>query len=186
MKKNSKKSRQLQREKENRLEQEYAKAKASPDSRRGRRIHTCYHYSLGTEPYDCEWECSTDLSPRPWNKPDMGKQDGSWGILLTTIPVRHLKSAKFRGYMTSYVYSIFDTECKCSQCHKIFPIKTLEILKEMKELQIQRYKYRDRKNGLWANYEDKEIRGKIQELGKLIPPVRYRKLSPDDFIYVDE
>mgnify|MGYP000495899820 CR=1 FL=1 len=39
MKKNSKKSRQLQREKENRLEQEYAKAKASPDSRRGRRIH---------------------------------------------------------------------------------------------------------------------------------------------------
>ena len=56
----------------------------------------------------------------------------------------------------------------------------------MKELQIQRYKYRDLKNGLWANYEDKEIRGKIQELGKLIPPVRYRKLSPDDFIYVDE
>ena len=45
---------------------------------------------------------------------------------------------------------------------------------------------RDLDNGLWENYEDKEIRGKIEELEKQIPPVCYRKLSPVDFIYVDE
>ena len=56
----------------------------------------------------------------------------------------------------------------------------------MKELQAQRYKYRDLDNGLWENYEDKEIREKIEKLEKKIPSVRYRKLSPIDFIYVDE
>ena len=45
MKKDSKKSRKLQREKAERLSLESAKGKASPDSKRGRRIHTLPHYT---------------------------------------------------------------------------------------------------------------------------------------------
>lgn len=201
MQKDSKKSRKLQREKAERLTLESAKGKASPDSKRGRRIHTCPHYTLVPKAYDCEWEYTKDLSPYPWNTPTL---DGPlevprcMGVVLpgmnaiggtlihVEIPMLHLKYAKFRGVMNNYIRPISDTECQCSQCHKKFPIETMEILKEMKELQAQRYKYRDLDNGLWENYEDKEIREKIEELEKKIPPVRYRKLSPIDFIYVDE
>ena len=45
MKKDSKKSRKLQRERAERLAHKSAKGKASPDSKRGRRIHTCPHYT---------------------------------------------------------------------------------------------------------------------------------------------
>ncbi len=41
------------------------KGKASPDSKRGRRIHTCPHYTLVPKAYDCEWKYSKDLSPYP-------------------------------------------------------------------------------------------------------------------------
>ena len=200
MKKDSKKSRKLQRQKAERLAQESAKWKASPDSKRAQRIHTCPHYILGTKAYDCEWECSTDLSPYPWNRPtqeeSMEMPNGSEGAILGTnkigtlilseVPFPHLKYAKFRGVMNNYIHPISDTECQCSRCHKKFPIETMAIMEEMKELQAKRYKYRDLDNGLWENYEDKEIRGKIEELEKKIPPVCYRKLSPVDFIYVDE
>ena len=200
MKKDSKKSRKLQREKAERLALESAKGKASPDSKRGRKIHTCPHYTLVPKAYDCEWECSKELRPYPWNRPtqeeSMEMPNSSEGALLGTnkigtlilaeVPFPHLKYAKFRGVMNNYIRPISDTECQCSQCHKKFPIETMEILKEMKELQAQRYKYRDLDNGLWENYEDKEIREKIEELEKKSPPVRYRKLSPIDFIYVDE
>ena len=185
MKKDSKKSRKLQREKAERLALESAKGKASPDSNRGRKIHTCPHYTLGSKAYDCEWERSTKLDPRPWNNPT-GKDTPMLMINIYEFPMLHLKYAKFRGVMNNYIRPISDTECQCSQCQKKFPIETMEILKEMKELQAQRYKYRDLDNGLWENYEDKEIREKIEELEKKIPPVRYRKLSPIDFIYVDE
>lgn len=104
-------------------------------------------------------------------------------LIHAAIPAMHLKYAKFRGVMDNYIHPVSDTECQCFQCRKKFPIETMEILKEMKELQAQRYKYRDLDNGLWENYEDKEIRGKIEKLEKKIPPVRYRKLSPVDFIY---
>ena len=201
MKKDSKKSRKLEREKAERLAQESAKWKASPDSKRAQRIHTCPHYILGTKAYDCEWECSKDLSPYPWNRPTMegplkiprctgvefpGTNFIGGSLILAVIPAMHLKYAKFRGVINNYIRPISDTECQCSQCHKKFPIETMEILKEMKKLQAKRYKYRDLDNGLWGNYEDKEIREKIEELEKKIPPVRYRKLSPVDFIYVDE
>ena len=200
MKKDSKKSRKLQREKAERLALESAKGKALSDSKRGRKIHICPHYTLGHKAYDCEWECSKELRPYPWNRPtqeeSMEMPNSSEGALLGTnkigtlilaeVPFPHLKYAKFRGVMNNYIRPISDTECQCSQCHKKFPIETMEILKEMKELQAQRYKYRDLDNGLWENYEDKEIREKIEELEKKIPPVRYRKLSPIDFIYVDE
>lgn len=187
MKKNSKKARKIQREKDKRLAQESAKGKATPDSRRSRKIHTCPHYILGYKAYDYEWERSIKRNLRPWNNPTGEDEDTS--ILIMTIyefPRLHLKHAKFRGTMNNYIRPISATECQCSQCHKKFPIETMEILKEMKELQAQRYKYRDLDNGLWENYEDKEIREKIEELEKKIPPVRYRKLSPIDFIYVDE
>lgn len=71
MKKDSKKSRKLQREKAERLALESAKGKASPDSKRGRRIHTCPHYTLVPKAYDCEWKYSKDLSPYPWNTPTL-------------------------------------------------------------------------------------------------------------------
>ena len=201
MKKDSKKSRKLQREKAERLTLESAKGKASPDSKRGRRIHTCPHYTLVPKAYDCEWEYTKDLSPYPWNTPTLegplevprcmgvvlpGMNAIGGTLIHVEIPMLHLKYAKFRGVMNNYIRPISDTECQCSQCHKKFPIETMEILKEMKELQAQRYKYRDLDNGLWENYEDQEIREKIEELEKKIPPVRYRKLSPIDFIYVDE
>lgn len=200
MKKDSKKSRKLQREKAERLALESVKGKTSPDSKRGRRIYTCPHYTLGYKTYDCEWECSKALRPYPWNRPmqeeAMETPNGLEGafpgidkigtLISAEVPFPHLKYAKFRGVMNNYIRPISDIECQCSQCHKKFPIETMEILKEMKELQAQRYKYRDLDNGLWENYEDKEIRGKIEELEKKIPPVRYRKLSPIDFIYVDE
>ena len=179
MKKDSKKSRKLQREKAERLALESAKGKASPDSKRGRRIHTCPHYTLVPKAYDCEWKYSKDLSPYPWNTPTLdgplevprcigvvlpGMNAIGGTLIHVEIPMLHLKYAKFRGVMNNYIRPISDTECQCSQCQKKFPIETMEILKEMKELQVQRYKYRDLDNGLWENYEDKEIREKIEEL----------------------
>ena len=201
MKKDSKKSRKLQREKAERLAKESAKWKVSPDSKRGRRIHTCPHYTLVPEAYDCEWEYTKDLSPYPWNTPTMegplevprrmgvvlpGMNAIGGPLIHVEFPTLHLKYAKFRGVMNNYIRPVSDTECQCSQCHKKFPIGTMEILKEMKELQAQRYKYKELSYGLWENYEDKEIQEKIEKLEKKIPPVRYRKLSPIDFIYVDE
>ena len=125
MKKDSKKSRKLQREKAERLAQESAKWKASPDSKRGRRIHTCPHYILVPKAYDCEWEYAKDISPYPWNTPTL---DGTlevsrcMGVVLpgmnaigetlihVEIPMLHLKYAKFRGVMNNYIRPISDTE----------------------------------------------------------------------------
>ena len=138
MKKDSKKSRKLQREKAERLSLESAKGKASPDSKRGRRIHTCPHYTLVPKAYDCEWEYSKDLSPYPWNTPTLdgplevprcigvvlpGMNAIGGTLIHVEIPMLHLKYAKFRGVMNNYIRPISDTECQCSQCQKKFPIE---------------------------------------------------------------
>lgn len=161
MKKDGRKARKLQREKVERLVRNSAQENVPPDSKRGRRIHTCRHYTLTVE-------------------------GGIPNIFVETPIATGFMSTKHRVVMNNYIHQISDTECQCCKCHKIFSIDVMNTLEEIEKLQEQRNKFKDLHQGLFIPQEDEEIRVKIEELEKEIPTVRYRRLSPTDFVYVDE
>lgn len=161
MKKDGRKARKLQREKVERLVQNATQEKVSADSKRGRKIHTCRHYTLAVE---------RGISNIPVETT----------IAIVFMPTKH------RVVMNNYIHQISDAECQCCKCHKIFPIEVMKTLEEIEKLQEQWNQFKNLHQGLFITQEDKEIHVKIEELEKQIPTVRYRKLSPTDFVYVDE
>ena len=61
----------------------------------------------------------------------------------------------------------------------------MKTIDKIGSLQSRRYKQRNIGGSMWEYYENVTAAKKIAELEEMIPVVKYRRLSAQEFLYVD-
>ncbi|MBQ7796326.1 MAG: hypothetical protein IJ374_07200 [Lachnospiraceae bacterium] len=189
MKKDGRKARKIQREKLNRAK---AVKPTSIDSKAKRRIHKCYHHKIGIAEYNSWWSRVLGNSENSKLDPidvvarmfDPTKDSTDEWTCLDIITEQLFRN-EYYGTAASFLEQISDTTCRCSVCKKEFPLELMKTIDKIVELQSGRYKQYSLGGKRWKDYENVTAAKKIAELEETIPIVKYRRLSAQEFLYVD-